>query len=104
MNIIEEYNTILNQINLYKKNKINIPKALYARQFELVTQMNADFEKNMIEDIDVYAQGIKYNMLLKYLAEKIGKPTDVFKQKIREYSIKMTGGDVSDEEMDIVDE
>ena len=103
MNQIEEYNTILTQINLYKQNKINVPKGLYSRQFELVTQMNDTFEKEMTEDIDVYAQGIKYNMILKYLAEKIGKPVDEYKQKIRDYAYKMTGEDVTDEEMNVVD-
>ena len=103
MNQIEEYNTILNQINTYKQNNIIVPKALYARQFDLVTNINDSFEKEHIEDIDVYAQGIKYNMILKYLAEKIGKPVDEYKQKIRDYAFKMTGEDVTDEEMNIVD-
>ena len=69
----------------------------------MVTNINDSFEKEHIEDIDVYAQGIKYNMILKYLAEKIGKPVDEYKQKIRDYAFKMTGEDVTDEEMNIVD-
>lgn len=103
MNNIEEYNLIINQIDTYKKNNLPIPRAFYSRQFELVTEMNDTFEKEKIEDISCYAQGIKYNMILKYLAEKIGKPVEDYRQKIRDYGMKLTGTEISDEEMDVKD-
>lgn len=103
MDKIEEYNSIIHQIDAYKKNKIAVPKAFYSRQFELVTEMNDTFEKEQVEDVDAYAQGIKYNMILKYLAEKIGKPVDEYRQKIRDYGMKLTGTEISDEEMDVRD-
>ena len=103
MDLIEEYNTILTQVNLYKQNKIVVPKYLYSRQFDLMSQINDTFEKEMEEDVNAFAKGIQNNMILKYLAEKIGKPVEEYKQKIRNYSMKMTGQDVTDEEMTIID-
>ena len=103
MELHEEYNMISDQIQKYKDNNINVPKSFYYRQFELATQINDTFEKEQVEDVDAYAQGIKYNMILKYLAEKIGKPVDEYRQKIRDYGMKLTGTEISDEEMDVKD-
>ena len=101
--LFEEFNIIQEQITTLKKLKMNVPIALYFKQFEILTELNNNFENKHFEDISAFALGIKYNMRLKYLAEKIGKSTDIYKQKIRDYSAKMTGKEVTDEEMDIVD-
>lgn len=42
-------------------------------------------------------------MMLKYFAEKIGRPVEEFKTKIRNYYYKLTGEEISDERMNIKD-
>ena len=101
MNIEEEYVIIQRQINEYVAKKINVPKQLYQRQFDIVKSINDTFEKSKIEDISDYATGIRQNMMLKYFGEKIGKPVEAYKNKIRNYYFKLTGEKIKEEDMDI---
>lgn len=104
MQLDEEFNYISNKIEDYKKNNIAIPKNFYVRQFEIANEINDSFEKNIKdENTYSYSMTIRYNMTLKYLAEKIGKPVEEYKEKIKENVRKLSGRDISDEEMDIKD-
>ena len=42
-------------------------------------------------------------MMLKYFAEKLNLPVEEYKQKIRNFHFKLTGEDLTDEEMMIKD-
>lgn len=103
MNLDEEYNYISDKIQEYKNNNLAIPRQFYARQFEIANEINDSFEKTKTEGVYSYSMGIRYNMTLKYLAEKLGKPVEKYRQLIRENVKKLSGRDISDEEMDITD-
>lgn len=103
MNLYEEYSIVQKQINQFRDNKIPVPKALYQRQYNTVKQINDTFEKQQREDISDYALGIRYNMMLKYFAEKLNLPVEEYKQKIRNFNFKLTGENLTDEEMLIKD-
>lgn len=103
MNLEEEYILVQKQINSLKKNNNTVPKYLYEKQYNIVKNINDTFEKEQIEDIEHYAVGIRQNMMLKYFAEKIGRPVEEFKTKIRNYYYKLTGEEISDERMNIKD-
>ena len=90
MDLYNEYSIVQKQINQFKNNKIPVPKALYQRQFNTVTQINDTFEKQQKEDINDYALGIRYNMMLKYYAEKLNLPVEKYKQKIQDFNMKLT--------------
>ena len=98
MNLIENYNAIQKKIDICIKHKKPVPQEFYREQFVLLTQINDTFEKEAIEDISCYERGLRYNVLLKRIADKIGKPVEKYVEKIKDYAFKLTGEELTEEE------
>ena len=91
MDLKEEYKIIQTKINeLIDLNK-PIEKKLYLRQIEILEQLDKKLEKNSPENILDFFTRYRYNLQLKYVAEKLNLPIEKYDENLKILTLKIDG-------------
>lgn len=89
MDLIKEYAVIQKKINNLTSCNKPINPDLYRKQLQIVETLDDQFIKSGEENIEIYKVRIRYNVMMKYFAEKLGLSVDKYNAKIAELSRKM---------------
>lgn len=91
MDLKEEYKIIQTKINeLIDLNK-PIEKRLYLRQIEILEQLDEKLENNSPENILDFFTRYRYNLQLKYVAEKLNLPIEKYDENLKILTSKIDG-------------
>lgn len=89
MDLIKEYAIIQKKINNLTSSNKTVNADLYRKQLQIVETLDDQFVKSGEENIEIYKVRIRYNVMMKYFAEKLGLAVDKYNAKIAELSRKM---------------
>jgi len=89
MNLHKEYEIIQTKINQLEDLKKPVDRQLRMRQIQILETLDDEFVKSGNESIDVNLVRIRYNSMLKYLAEKLGLPIEKYIENLKQLAKKM---------------
>ena len=89
MNLYKEYEILQTKINKLEDLKKPVDRQLRIRQMQILETLDDEFVKSGKESIDVDLVRIRYNSMLKYLAEKLGLPIEKYIENLKQLAQKM---------------